>query len=48
MEQENWMNNDDFSDVNNGRVAPHTPGDVLYKPIPIGCQKDERRTCIMY
>ena len=48
QDRDNWIDQDDFSDLDDAERAPHLPGDALYEPIPDNAPKDERRTRLMH
>jgi DDE superfamily endonuclease len=43
-----WINRDDFSDLDDAERAPYEEGDSLNQAIPNGASKDERRRRLMY
>jgi DDE superfamily endonuclease len=43
-----WIDHDDFSDLDDAERAPYEPGDALNAAMPVGAPKDERRTRLMY
>ena len=47
-EREDWIDLDDFSDMDDADRAPYEEGDALNEAIPAGAPKDERRTRLMY
>jgi DDE superfamily endonuclease len=47
-EVDDWVDWDDFSDIDEAVRAPYEEGDVLNQAIPAGAPKDERRTRLMY
>lgn len=47
-EREDWIDHDDFSDLDDAERAPYQEGDALNQAIPLGAPKDERRTRLMY
>jgi hypothetical protein len=47
-DKEDWMDLDDFSDMDDAERAPYEEGDALNQAIPAGAPKDERRTRLMY
>ena len=47
-DKDDWIDRDDFSDLDDAERAPHMPGDALYEAIPLGAPKDECRTRLMY
>ena len=46
--QEEWILDDDASDIDDAERAPYEEGDALNTAIPGGAAKDERRTRLMY
>jgi DDE superfamily endonuclease len=47
-EREDWIDHDNFLDLDDAERAPYEEGDALNMAIPIGAAKDERRTRLMY
>ena len=47
-DREEWIDLDDFSDLDDAERAPYEEGDALNQAIPVGAPKDERRTRLMY
>eukprot|EP00980_Cylindrotheca_fusiformis_P027095 scaffold18779_cov93-Cylindrotheca_fusiformis.AAC.1 len=47
-EKEDWIDDDDFSDIDEADRAPYEEGDALNTAIPDGAPKDARRTRLMY
>jgi hypothetical protein len=47
-DRDEWIDHDDFSDMDDAERAPHLPGDALFEAIPDGSPKDERRTRLMH
>jgi DDE superfamily endonuclease len=47
-ERNEWIDYDDFSDLDAAERAPYEDGDSLNQAIPDGAPKDERRTRLMY
>jgi hypothetical protein len=45
---EDWIDHDDFSDMDDAKRAPYQVNDVLNQAIPDGAAKDERRSRLMY
>ena len=46
-DRDEWIDRDDFSDLDDAERAPHLPGDALFEVIPDGAPNDERRTRLM-
>jgi DDE superfamily endonuclease len=47
-ERKEWIDEDDFSDLDDAERAPYAPGDILNQGVPDGAPKDERRTRLMH
>ena len=47
-EKDDWINLEEFSDLDDAARAPYEEGDVLNQGIPIGSAKDLRRTRLMH
>ena len=47
-EHDDWLNLDEFSDLDEAERAPYEEGDVLNQGIPEGAPKDVRRTRLMH
>ena len=47
-EREDWIDLDDFSDIDDAERAPYEEGDALNSGIPFGSPKDLRRTRLMH
>jgi DDE superfamily endonuclease len=47
-EKAEWIDTDDFSDLDDAERAPYQEGDALNQAIPVGAPKDERQTRLMY
>jgi hypothetical protein len=47
-EKAEWIDYDDFSDLDDAERAPYAEGDALNEAIPMAAPKDERRTRLMH
>jgi DDE superfamily endonuclease len=47
-EKKEWIDYEDFSDLDDAERAPYEEGDALNQAIPAAAPKDERRTRLMY
>ena len=47
-DKEDWLDLDDFSDIDEAERAPYEEGDALNSGIPFGAPKDLRRTRLMH
>ena len=47
-DREDWIDLDDFSDLDDAERAPYEEGDALNQAIPVGAPKDERQTRLVY
>ena len=47
-DNEDWINEDDFSAMDDAERAPHLPDDALNGAIPDGASKDERRSRLTF
>ena len=47
-EHDDWLNLDEFSDLDEAERAPYEEGGVLNQGIPEGAPKDVRRTRLMH
>jgi hypothetical protein len=47
-ERDDWIDLDDFSDIDDAERAPYEEGDALNQAIPAGAPKNERRTRLMH
>eukprot|EP00980_Cylindrotheca_fusiformis_P018137 scaffold5849_cov75-Cylindrotheca_fusiformis.AAC.2 len=47
-EKDDWIDDDDCSDIDDADRAPYEEGDALNTAIPDGAPKDARRTRLMY
>ncbi len=47
-DKDDWIDCDDFSEIDDAEMAPYLPGNALYEAILVGAPKDERRTRLIY